>query len=154
MYIESNDLFMFLLVNNNMILLRYFPYIVLILYITGCSDRNLRREVLSEDMFSIIYGSDSIKKYEREQTELTRDISSGCIEALVFLSEENYSEYKGYIHDYHKIAEGYRFLENNRQFMNKDSIELFVRGLNVKKDILCSRVKFESFQYLKNKFQQ
>ncbi|MCV5446846.1 hypothetical protein OFN46_35315, partial [Escherichia coli] len=63
-------------------------------------------------------------------------------------------KYSDYINDYHKIAEGYRFLDDNRTFMNKDSIELLVRGLNVKKDVLCSRVKFESFQHLKNKFQQ
>ncbi len=86
--------------------------------------------------------------------ELTRNINSGCIEALVFLSEEDPEKYSDYINDYHKIAEGYRFLDENRKFMNKDSIELLVRGLNVKKDVLCSRVKFESFQYLKNKFQQ
>lgn len=137
-----------------MMAFRYLTFIILSIYITGCTSNNSKKEELPEDMFAIIYGSDSIKKYEREQTELTRNISSGCIEALVFLSEEDQKKYSDYIDDYHKIAEGYRFLDKNRQFMNKDSIELFVRGLNVKKDVLCSRVKFESFQYLKNKFQQ
>ncbi|WP_109955024.1 hypothetical protein, partial [Escherichia coli] len=120
----------------------------------GCTNNNLKKEDIPEDMFAIIYGSDSIKKYERGQMELTRNINSGCIEALVFLSEEDPETYSDYINDYHKIAAGYRFLDENRKFMNKDSIELLVRGLNVKKDVLCSRVKFESFQYLKNKFQQ
>ena len=137
-----------------MMAFRYLTFIILSIYITGCTSNNSKKEELPEDMFAIIYGSDSVKKYEREQTELTRNISSGCIEALVFLSEEDPKKYSDYIDDYHKIAEGYRFLDKNRQFMNKDSIELFVRGLNVKKDVLCSRVKFESFQYLKNKFQQ
>ncbi|WP_105450418.1 hypothetical protein [Escherichia coli] len=137
-----------------MMIFRYLIVIILSVYITGCTNNNLKKEDIPEDMFAIIYGSDSIKKYERGQMELTRNINSGCIEALVFLSEEDPEKYSDYINDYHKIAEGYRFLDENRKFMNKDSIELLVRELNVKKDVLCSRVKFESFQYLKNKFQQ
>ena len=133
---------------------RYFIIIILSICITGCTSYSLKKEDLPEDMFAIIYGSDSIKKYELDQEEVTKNMNSGCIEALVFLSEEEPNKYIDYINDYHKIAEGYRFLDQNRQFMHKDAIELFVRGLNVKKDVLCSRVKFESFQYLKNKFEQ
>lgn len=67
-----------------MMAFRYLTFIILSIYITGCTSNNSKKEELPEDMFAIIYGSDSIKKYEREQTELTRNISSGCIEALVF----------------------------------------------------------------------
>ncbi|HBP4333260.1 TPA: hypothetical protein L5114_004829 [Escherichia coli] len=135
-------------------LLRYLIFIIFSIYVAGCSSNNLRKEELPEDMFAIIYGSDRIKKYEREQTTISRNINSGCIEALVFLNEEDYDNYSGYIKEYHKIAEGYRFLDENKQFMNKDSIELFVREINIKNELLCSRVKFESFQYMKNKFQK
>ncbi|EIE4690601.1 hypothetical protein J9504_004734 [Escherichia coli] len=135
-------------------LLRYLIFIIFSIYVAGCSSNNLRKEELPEDMFAIIYGSDRIKKYEREQTAISRNINSGCIEALVFLNEEDYDNYSGYIKEYHKIAEGYRFLDENKQFMNKDSIELFVREINIKNELLCSRIKFESFQYMKNKFQQ
>ncbi|KAE9666526.1 hypothetical protein [Escherichia coli] len=137
-----------------MMIFRYLTIVILSVYMTGCTNNNLKKEDIPEDMFAIISGSDSIKKYEREQMELTGNINSGCIDALVFLSEESPETYSDYINDYHKIAEGYRFLNENRKFMNKDSIELLVRGLNVKKDVLCSRIKFESFQYLKDKFQQ
>lgn len=77
--------------------------------------------------------------------EFIKNINSGCIEVLVFLSEEDFEKYSDYINDYYKIVEGYCFFDDNRIFMNKDLIELLVRGLNVKKDVFCLRVKFESF---------
>lgn len=67
-----------------MIIFRYLIIIILSVYMTGCANNNLKKEDIPEDMFAIIYGSDSIKKYEHGQMELTKNINSGCIEALVF----------------------------------------------------------------------
>lgn len=135
-----------------MIIFRYLIIIILSVYMTGCTNNNLKKEDIPEDMFAIIYGSDSIKNMNTDRWSLQK-YQQWMYWSLGFLSEEDPEKYSDYINDYHKIAEGYRFLDDNRTFMNKDSIELLVRGLNVKKDVLCSRVKFESFQHLKNKFQ-
>ena len=42
---------------------RYFIIIILSICITGCTSYSLKKEDLPEDMFAIIYGSDSIIKY-------------------------------------------------------------------------------------------
>lgn len=55
-----------------MIIFRYLIIIILSVYMTGCTNNNLKKEDIPEDMFAIIYGSDSIKKYEHGQMELTK----------------------------------------------------------------------------------
>lgn len=54
-----------------MIIFRYL-IIILSVYMTGCTNNNLKKEDIPEDMFAIIYGSDSIKNMNTDRWSLQK----------------------------------------------------------------------------------
>ncbi len=55
-----------------MIIFRYLIIIILSVYMTGCANNNLKKEDIPEDMFAIIYGSDSIKNMNTDRWSLQK----------------------------------------------------------------------------------
>ncbi|EAN2945069.1 hypothetical protein [Citrobacter werkmanii] len=84
-------------------------------------------------------------------TESNEEVDSECIEAVNFLQSQNSKIYNEYVQKYHKLAIEYQFLIDNKKLMKGDTEELYVKTLNMKRDMLCSNAKLEVLSYMKGK---
>ncbi|HGN1707049.1 TPA: hypothetical protein ACKRTE_002947 [Providencia rettgeri] len=76
---------------------------------------------------------------------------SGCLDMLDFLMKENTEEYTNLAGKFNELTDGYRFLNENRDIMDKDAKEMYLMTLSMKKEYLCYTLRFSSFKTLKNK---
>lgn len=62
-----------------------------------------------------------------------------------FLREEKSSQYPKYAEDYNKITDGFKFLNSNKNIMDKDAKKVYTMELKMKLETLCSKIQYSSF---------
>lgn len=68
-----------------------------------------------------------------------------CMDNYNFLREENAPQYPKYAEDYNKITEGFKFLNSNKNIMDKDAKKIYTMQLKMKLETLCSKIQYSSF---------
>lgn len=107
---------------------------------------------ISLDDAAIMINNNDVQNDGVVQSQLA-DVITGarCLEALSFLIKEDPKEYNELADAYHNIAEGYRFLNENSAGMDQDAREMYLMSLSMRRDLLCSKLRFAGFQLIKEK---
>lgn len=71
-----------------------------------------------------------------------------------FLKEAQADSYPKYTKDYGDIGKGYRFLNINKNIMDKDAKEVYTMMLEMKLDTLCTKVQYSGYAVVKDKIKQ
>lgn len=107
---------------------------------------------ISLDDAAIMINDKDVQNDGVVQSQLVGVITGArCLEALSFLMKEDPKEYDELAGAYHNIAEGYRFLNENSAGMDQDAREMYSMSLSMRKDLLCSKLRFAGFQLIKEK---
>ncbi|HEO9694312.1 TPA: hypothetical protein QIM62_004838 [Klebsiella aerogenes] len=99
------------------------------------------------------------ERYISKKNPLTpvNSISSSnnrCVDDFNFLRLTGSKQYQKYSHDYVKIGDGYKFLNQNKNIMGGDAKDVYTMKLDVKLDTLCTRVNYEGYQVIKEKIKE
>lgn len=71
--------------------------------------------------------------------------SNQCMNNFILLRKLNSSAYTKYKAQFGKIDESYNYYQKNRALLEKDPAELIELNLNDKLNMICERVKSQSF---------
>lgn len=74
-----------------------------------------------------------------------------CVDHFNFLKEAQASTYPKYTKNYSDIGKGYRFLNINKNIMDKDAKEVYTMMLEMKLDTLCTKVQYSGYAVVKDK---
>ncbi|HEO9694316.1 TPA: hypothetical protein QIM62_004843 [Klebsiella aerogenes] len=74
-----------------------------------------------------------------------------CVDDFNLLRLSGSEKYQEYSHDYVRISDGYKYLNQNRNIMGSDARDVYTMGLDLKLDVLCSKVNYEGYQLIKGK---
>ena len=116
-------------------------------YLAACTMPAQQDNLSLDDAVVMINESEKVKSTQAANEQK----GGGCLEALDFLLNEDPHKYKEFTEKYHEIAEAYRFLNDNNDIMSPDAKEMYKMSLSMKSDVLCAKMKFLSFQLLKEK---
>lgn len=125
------------------------------IFLSGCSspnktNQNYRGDELEYDYF---YANSQLTPTE-ENTPPKSSIVGGhsysstnnkCMDNYNFLREEKSSQYPKYAEDYNKITDGFKFLNSNKNIMDKDAKKVYTMELKMKLETLCSKIQYSSF---------
>ncbi|WP_367299651.1 hypothetical protein [Hafnia alvei] len=123
--------------------------------LSGCSssnkeNQNYRGDELEYDYF---YANSQLTPTE-ENTPPKSSIVGGhsysstnnkCMDNYNFLREEKSSQYPKYAENYNKITDGFKFLNSNKNIMDKDAKKVYTMELKMKLETLCSKIQYSSF---------
>ncbi|EBC2122711.1 hypothetical protein CWD08_25460 [Salmonella enterica] len=132
------------------LLIVLYKMIILLLaafYLVACSMPVQQDNVSLGDALEMINESEKLESSQAGNDEKMRE----CLESMDFLMNEEPHKYKEFTEKYHEIAEAYRFLNDNNDIMSPDAKEMYKMNLSMKSDMLCAKIKFSSFQLLKEK---
>lgn len=122
----------------------------LFLSITGCSTLGKPHPSPSKDV--------SPKELVAEQSEnkllpngVVPSSTNSCIDDMAILKQTRYSEYQVFLKQYSDIMNEYHFLRKNSEIMDSDTKRYLSDMLTMKRDTLCSKIKFNTFQSIKEK---
>lgn len=77
-----------------------------------------------------------------------------CVDHFNFLKEAKSSKYSKFTQDYGDVGKGYRFLNINKNIMDKDAKEVYTMMLEMKLDTLCSKVQYTGYSVVKEKIKE
>ena len=116
-------------------------------YLVACTMPVQQDNISLDDAVVMINESEKVKSSQA----VSEQKGGGCLEALNFLMNEDPYKYKEFTEKYHEIADAYRFLNENNDIMSPEAKEMYKMSLSLKSDVLCAKMKFLSFQLLKEK---
>lgn len=77
-----------------------------------------------------------------------------CVDNFNFLRSAQSKKYSDYSRDYIKVGSGYTFLNVNKNIMGDDAKDVLTMNLDMKLDTLCTKVKFSSYQVIRQKISE
>lgn len=77
--------------------------------------------------------------------------TNSCIDDMTLLKQTRYHGYQTLIHQYGELMNEYGFLRKNSEIMDNDTKRYLSDMLTMKRETLCSRIKFTAFQSIKAK---
>ncbi|WP_202301496.1 hypothetical protein [Dryocola clanedunensis] len=77
-----------------------------------------------------------------------------CVDHFNFLKEAQSNNYPKYTKDYGDIGKGYRFLNINKNIMDKDAKDVYTMMLEMKLDTLCTKVQYSGYAVVKDKIKE
>ncbi|ETO41106.1 hypothetical protein X965_14660 [Morganella sp. EGD-HP17] len=127
--------------------------ITLSLFVTalaGCSGLSGRQAVLTptEPAREAPSGNTDVKLLPKE---IIPSSTNSCIDDMALLKQTSYSAYQDRVRQYGELMNEYHFLRRNSEIMDKDTKQYLSDILEVKRDTLCSKIKFNVFQSIKKK---
>ncbi|ENN8379050.1 hypothetical protein ACAX46_004540 [Providencia rettgeri] len=122
---------------------------MLLLSITGCSTLEKNRPSSSQDASQQETVSNSESKLL--PNDVIPSSTNSCIDDMALLKQTRYNEYQKFLTQYGEIMNEYHFLRKNSEIMDKDTKTYLNDMLTMKRDTLCSKIKFNTFQSIKEK---
>ncbi|KEA51241.1 hypothetical protein DT73_17860 [Mangrovibacter sp. MFB070] len=122
------------------------------LFISACAPGSQTGQVSS--------GTDAQKtnseKYAARRESLLQGVtiaSTGnvCVDHFNFIKDEHERNYISYSKVYSKIGDGYRFLNTNKNIMDKDARDIYTMTLDMKLNTLCSKVRYSGYSLIREK---
>ncbi|SCM54751.1 hypothetical protein [Hafnia alvei] len=106
---------------------------------------------ISLDDAAIMVNDTDVKNDGMVKNQFGVTTGARCLETLSFLINEDPKKYNGFAGAYHDLAERYRFLNENSAVMDPDAREMYSMSLSMRKDLLCSKLRFAGYQLIKDK---
>ncbi|MCG9529028.1 hypothetical protein MCM45_21090 [Providencia rettgeri] len=122
---------------------------MLLLSITGCSTLEKNRPSPFQDVPQQETVSNSESKLL--PNDVIPSSTNSCIDDMALLKQTRYNEYQKFLTQYGEIMNEYHFLRKNSEIMDKDTKTYLNDMLTMKRDTLCSKIKFNTFQSIKEK---
>lgn len=122
---------------------------MLLLSITGCSTLEKNRPSTSQDMPT--QGTVSNSESKLLPKSVIPSSANKCIDDMTLLKQTHYNEYQTFAAQYSEIMNEYHFLRKNSEIMDNDTKRYLSDMLAIKRDTLCSKIKFSTFQSIKEK---
>ncbi|ENN8379087.1 hypothetical protein ACAX46_004580 [Providencia rettgeri] len=122
---------------------------MLLLSITGCSTLEKNHPSPSQDAPQQVTVSNSESKLL--PNDVIPSSTNSCIDDMALLKQTRYNEYQTFLTQYGEIMNEYHFLRKNSEIMDKDTKTYLNDMLTMKRDTLCSKIKFNTFQSIKEK---
>lgn len=122
---------------------------VLLVSVTGCSTRGKHPTPAPQDMEE--KKSPSHTENKLLPNEVIPSSTNSCIDDMALLKQTRYNEYQAFLAQYGEIMNEYHFLRKNSEIMDKDTKTYLNDMLTMKRDTLCSKIKFNTFQSIKEK---
>lgn len=96
------------------------------------------------------------EKYAAKRASLLQGVtiaSTGnvCVDHFNFIKDEHERNYISYSKVYSKIGDGYRFLNTNKNIMDKDARDIYTMTLDMKLNTLCSKVRYSGYSLIREK---
>ena len=120
----------------------------LLLSMTGCS--NLGKPIPSQQNSP---PKESVSNSENKllPNGVLLSSTNSCVDDMTLLKQTRYNEYQVFLKQYSEIMNEYHFLRKNSEIMDKDTRRYLSDTLTMKRDTLCSKIKFNTFQSVKEK---
>lgn len=83
--------------------------------------------------------------------EIIPSSTSTCIDDMTLLKQTSYNIYLDRVKQYNELMNEYHFLRRNSEIMDKDTKQYLSDMLTMKRNTLCSKIKFNAFQSIKEK---
>ncbi len=83
--------------------------------------------------------------------EIIPSSTNTCIDDMTLLKQTSHDLYLDRVKQYSELMNEYHFLRRNSEIMDKDTKQYLSDILEVKRDTLCSKIKFNVFQSIKKK---
>lgn len=80
--------------------------------------------------------------------------SNRCIDDMQLLKQTQPQAYSQLSMKYHKLLDEFRFLQRNEEIMDKETQSYLSDILNMKLEVLCSKIKYDAFLSVKQKAAQ
>lgn len=122
---------------------------MLLLSITGCSTLEKNRPSTSQDIPA--QGTASNSESKLLPKSVIPSSTNSCIDDMTLLKQTRYNEYQTFAAQYSEIMNEYHFLRKNSEIMDNDTKRYLSDMLAIKRDTLCSKIKFNTFQSIKEK---
>lgn len=120
----------------------------LLLSMTGCS--NLGKPIPSQQN-SPPKESASNSENKLLPNGVLLSSTNSCVDDMTLLKQTRYNEYQVFLKQYSEIMNEYHFLRKNSEIMDKDTRRYLSDTLTMKRDTLCSKIKFNTFQSVKER---
>ena len=120
----------------------------LLLSMTGCS--NLGKPIPSQQNSP---PKESVSNSENKllPNGVLLSSTNSCVDDMTLLKQTRYNEYQVFLKQYSEIMNEYHFLRKNSEIMDKDTRRYLSDTLTMKRDTLCSKIKFNTFQSVKER---
>lgn len=83
--------------------------------------------------------------------EVITSSTNSCVDDITLLRQTRYNDYKILVQQYEELMNEYHFLRKNSEIMDKDTKRYLSDILTMKRETLCSKIKFNAFQSIKEK---
>lgn len=83
--------------------------------------------------------------------EIIPSSTNSCVDDMTLLKQLSYDTYLNRVKQYGELMNEYHFLRRNSEIMDKDTKQYLSDILTVKRETLCSKIKFNVFQSVKEK---
>lgn len=123
---------------------------LLVTTLAGCSGMSARQTILSPEK-TAAETSNQNTDVKLLPKEIIPSSTNSCVDDMTLLKQTNYNTYLDRIKQYGELMNEYHFLRRNSEIMDRDTKQYLSDILEVKKDTLCSKIKFNVFQSIKKK---
>lgn len=83
--------------------------------------------------------------------EVIPSSTNSCVDNMTLLKQTNNGQYQWLTQQYSELMNEYHFLRVNSEIMDKDTKQYLSDTLTMKRETLCSKIKFNAFQSIKEK---
>lgn len=123
---------------------------LLVAILAGCSGISARQTALTPEK-TVAETSNQNTDVKLLPKEIIPSSTNSCIDDMTLLKQTNYNTYLDRVKQYGELMNEYHFLRRNSEIMDRDTKQYLSDILEVKKDTLCSKIKFNVFQSIKKK---
>lgn len=123
---------------------------LLVATLAGCSGMSARKTALTPEK-TVAETSNQNTDVKLLPKEIIPSSTNSCVDDMTLLKQTNYNTYLDRVKQYGELMNEYHFLRRNSEIMDRDTKQYLSDILEVKKDTLCSKIKFNVFQSIKKK---
>lgn len=123
---------------------------LLVTILAGCSGMSSRKAALTPEK-TVAETSNQNTDVKLLPKEITPSSTNSCVDDITLLKQTNYNTYLDRVKQYGELMNEYHFLRRNSEIMDRDTKQYLSDILEVKKETLCSKIKFNVFQSIKEK---
>lgn len=124
---------------------------LLVTALTGCSGLSRKPSPQSLQMATTAEPASVDTEIKLLPKEIMPSSTNSCIDDMTLLKQTSYNIYLDRVKQYSELMNEYHFLRRNSEIMDKDTKQYLSDILDVKRDTLCSKIKFNVFQSIKKK---